>query len=170
MTPEQMDKIFADAANGPVPPTEPPDLVQRVQAAVLKDLRPVRPLPAPWVGGGWGPANTGHAGPPDPYNIYIWNCHSATNLCTLTAPPTETRGALVCGGGAVNTPAVHSASWSVFNWQGNTWSCIYNWGNACCWQAGATPPDAKVLSKPFHLRDLVLEVDRMFQVGSATGL
>jgi two-component system cell cycle response regulator CpdR len=37
-------------------------------------------------------------------------------------------------------------------------------------KAGATPPDAKVLSKPFHLRDLVLEVDRMFQVGSASGL
>ncbi len=37
-------------------------------------------------------------------------------------------------------------------------------------KAGATPPDAKVLSKPFHLRDLVLEVDRMFQIGSATGL
>jgi len=36
-------------------------------------------------------------------------------------------------------------------------------------KAGATPPDAKVLSKPFHLRDLVLEVDRMFQVGTATG-
>ena len=35
---------------------------------------------------------------------------------------------------------------------------------------GATPPNAKVLSKPFHLRDLVLEVDRMFQVGSATGI
>jgi two-component system cell cycle response regulator CpdR len=33
----------------------------------------------------------------------------------------------------------------------------------------ATPPNAKVLSKPFHLRDLVMEVDRMFQVGSATG-
>jgi two-component system cell cycle response regulator CpdR len=36
-------------------------------------------------------------------------------------------------------------------------------------KSGATPPDAKVLSKPFHLRDLVLEVDRMFQVGSASG-
>ncbi len=35
---------------------------------------------------------------------------------------------------------------------------------------GSTPPDAKVLSKPFHLRDLVLEVDRMFQIGSATGI
>lgn len=37
-------------------------------------------------------------------------------------------------------------------------------------KSGQTPPNAKVLSKPFHLRDLVLEVDRMFQVGSASGL
>ncbi len=37
-------------------------------------------------------------------------------------------------------------------------------------QNGAMPPDAKVLSKPFHLRDLVCEVDRMFQMGSAADL
>jgi two-component system cell cycle response regulator CpdR len=37
-------------------------------------------------------------------------------------------------------------------------------------KSGATPPQAKVLSKPFHLRDLVLEVDRLFQVGDASGL
>ena len=37
-------------------------------------------------------------------------------------------------------------------------------------QSGTMPPDAKVLSKPFHLRDLVLEVDRMFQVGSAVDI
>jgi len=37
-------------------------------------------------------------------------------------------------------------------------------------KAGKTVPAAKVLSKPFHLRDLVLEIDRMFEVGSATGL
>ena len=37
-------------------------------------------------------------------------------------------------------------------------------------KGGAAPPTAKVLSKPFHLRDLVMEVDRMFQVGSATGI
>jgi two-component system cell cycle response regulator CpdR len=30
-------------------------------------------------------------------------------------------------------------------------------------KAGKASPDAKVLSKPFHLRDLVAEVDRMFQ-------
>ena len=31
-------------------------------------------------------------------------------------------------------------------------------------QAGKTMPQARVLSKPFHLRDLVMEVDRMFDV------
>ena len=30
-------------------------------------------------------------------------------------------------------------------------------------KAGRKTPDAKVLSKPFHLKDLVAEVDRMFQ-------
>ena len=37
-------------------------------------------------------------------------------------------------------------------------------------KAGKAVPQAKVLSKPFHLRDLVLEVDRMFDIGSASGL
>jgi two-component system cell cycle response regulator CpdR len=37
-------------------------------------------------------------------------------------------------------------------------------------QNGAMPPEAKVLSKPFHLRDLVIEVDRMFQSSSAADL
>jgi len=30
-------------------------------------------------------------------------------------------------------------------------------------KAGRRAPEAKVLSKPFHLKDLVMEVDRMFQ-------
>ena len=37
-------------------------------------------------------------------------------------------------------------------------------------QSGAVPRDAKVLSKPFHLRDLVAEVDRMFDMESAADL
>jgi len=37
-------------------------------------------------------------------------------------------------------------------------------------KAGREMPNARVLSKPFHLRDLVLEVDRMFEFGSASGL
>jgi two-component system, cell cycle response regulator CpdR len=33
-------------------------------------------------------------------------------------------------------------------------------------KAGKQVPQARVLSKPFHLRDLVLEVDRMFETES----
>ncbi len=36
-------------------------------------------------------------------------------------------------------------------------------------RAGKQMPNARVLSKPFHLRDLVLEVDRLFEVESANG-
>ncbi|GLV21718.1 response regulator [Sphingomonadales bacterium 56] len=37
-------------------------------------------------------------------------------------------------------------------------------------KAGKAVPQAKVLSKPFHLRDLVLEIDRMFGSSSMSGL
>ncbi|MFM2099643.1 MAG: hypothetical protein RLZZ366_1182 [Pseudomonadota bacterium] len=37
-------------------------------------------------------------------------------------------------------------------------------------KAGQAMPNARVLSKPFHLRDLVMEVDRIFSSASATGL
>jgi two-component system cell cycle response regulator CpdR len=37
-------------------------------------------------------------------------------------------------------------------------------------KAGKAVPHARVLSKPFHLRDLVLEVDRLFQSENAHGL
>ena len=36
-------------------------------------------------------------------------------------------------------------------------------------KAGKKTPDAKVLSKPFHLRDLVAEVDRLFQTEDQQG-
>lgn len=37
-------------------------------------------------------------------------------------------------------------------------------------RAGETMPSAKILSKPFHLRDLVLEVDRIFYPERLEGL
>ncbi len=37
-------------------------------------------------------------------------------------------------------------------------------------RAGESVPKAKILSKPFHLRDLVLEVDRLFEPDSLTDL
>ena len=36
-------------------------------------------------------------------------------------------------------------------------------------RAGKQMPQARVLSKPFHLRDLVMEVDRMFESETASG-
>ena len=36
-------------------------------------------------------------------------------------------------------------------------------------RAGQKAPNAKILSKPFHLRDLVMEVDRIFASDSASG-
>jgi len=36
-------------------------------------------------------------------------------------------------------------------------------------KAGKAAPSAKILSKPFHLRDLVAEVDRLFQSEDAHG-
>jgi two-component system cell cycle response regulator CpdR len=36
-------------------------------------------------------------------------------------------------------------------------------------KAGKAAPEAKVLSKPFHLRDLVAEVDRLFQTEDRHG-
>ena len=36
-------------------------------------------------------------------------------------------------------------------------------------RAGQSMPQAKVLSKPFHLKDLVLEVERLFNKESASG-
>ena len=36
-------------------------------------------------------------------------------------------------------------------------------------KAGKAAPNAKVLSKPFHLRDLVAEVDRLFQTEDQHG-
>ena len=36
-------------------------------------------------------------------------------------------------------------------------------------RTGDVQPTARVLSKPFHLRDLVAEVNRMFEVGSVAG-
>ena len=36
-------------------------------------------------------------------------------------------------------------------------------------QGARTAPEAKLLSKPFHLKDLVMEVDRMFQTEDQHG-
>ena len=37
-------------------------------------------------------------------------------------------------------------------------------------KAGQAMPNARILSKPFHLRELVMEVDRLFEQDSANGI
>jgi two-component system, cell cycle response regulator CpdR len=37
-------------------------------------------------------------------------------------------------------------------------------------KVGQSMPNAKILSKPFHLKDLVLEVDRMFEINNISEL
>ncbi|MGH9592865.1 MAG: hypothetical protein ACRD5L_07215, partial [Bryobacteraceae bacterium] len=49
MKPEEIDKIFAEAANGSLPRGEDSATVQRAQAVILRDLAPVRPLPPDWA-------------------------------------------------------------------------------------------------------------------------
>ena len=57
-------------------------------------------------------------------------------------------------------PAVSPGWWSsVTLWRGLAGTGFA----AVALQGGRTAPEAKLLSKPFHLKDLVAEVDRIFQ-------
>jgi hypothetical protein len=49
MTPEEIDKILAHAADRDLPRGPEPDAIGRVEAVILRDLRPVRPLAPAWV-------------------------------------------------------------------------------------------------------------------------
>jgi len=49
MKPDEIDRIFSQAADGALPPDAGRDTIQRVESALLNDLRPVRPLAATWV-------------------------------------------------------------------------------------------------------------------------
>jgi hypothetical protein len=49
MTPEEIDKILANAANRAASPSADRAAIERVHREILKDLRPVRPIAALWV-------------------------------------------------------------------------------------------------------------------------
>lgn len=49
MRPEEIDKILAEAANRPLPRGVDSATVRRAQAAILRDLASVRPLPPDWA-------------------------------------------------------------------------------------------------------------------------
>jgi len=96
--------------------------------------------PSPSAAPPWAGPYQGHADPrPRPYDIWIDNCHTAANAFCLADPAlTNQRGILACGGNPQNSPAHHTANWEVTP---DGWTCIYNWGQSCCWVADAIPPD-----------------------------
>lgn len=49
MNQNEIDRIIEDAANRALPPDEVGAAIERAQSAVLRDLRPVKPLPGPWI-------------------------------------------------------------------------------------------------------------------------
>lgn len=49
MTPDEIDKILAKAANQALSPSADRTAIERVESAILNDLRPVRPLAPPWA-------------------------------------------------------------------------------------------------------------------------
>jgi len=95
------------------------------------------PVPSapPWAGPYLGHADAS----PRPYNIWVDNCHTAANAFCLANPGlVNQRGILACGGNPQGSPAHHTANWEVTP---DGWTCIYNWGESCCWEANAIPPD-----------------------------
>lgn len=80
----------------------------------------------------------GHADPNQrPYNIWSENCHSAANaFCRADPEKSSRRGILKCGGDPKRSPTHHTANWEVLEKS----TCIYNWGQACCWDDATNPP------------------------------
>ncbi|MEK7859423.1 MAG: hypothetical protein AAB320_09810 [Elusimicrobiota bacterium] len=76
---------------------------------------------------------------PSAYNIWSLNCHTEANFFTAVASARGIpAGILVCQGNPETSPQFHTANWAIES-SGRT--CIYNWGEACCWEASASPPD-----------------------------
>jgi hypothetical protein len=115
-------------------PTPMPSETPMPTPSVSPDPVPVPSAP-PWSG-----AYLGHAdASPRPYNIWVDNCHTAANAFCLADPTQcDRRGILACGGNPQGSPAHHTANWEVTP---DGWTCIYNWGESCCWMANAIPPD-----------------------------
>jgi len=92
---------------------------------------PQQSLSCPIVGHGDQKAGRGER-----YNIWQENCHNAADAFVNAA--SDRSGVLVCGGDPVKSPQHHTANWILFD---DSWSCIYNWGDRCCWKGAANPPD-----------------------------
>lgn len=91
--------------------------------------------------------NIGHAASPSlglgsaklGYNIQAANCHTAANSFAANAAAQGAQGGILkCKGDPEINPGYHTASWFVMP---SERTCILNWGNYCCWDAAASPPD-----------------------------
>ncbi len=81
--------------------------------------------------------NVGHGKKtPDRYNIYGAECHTAANRSICNAPKGAKVGVLQCQGSSTMDVRFHTASWYIFK---TGKSCIFNWGQKCCWDDAAHP-------------------------------
>lgn len=77
--------------------------------------------------------------PPEPYNIWTRNCHTAANKFICATNDKSRVGVVACrGADSPNRIGGHTPNWIVLS-KGQT--CIYNWGRSCCWNAMETPPN-----------------------------
>lgn len=75
------------------------------------------------------------------YNIWSTNCHLEANFFAANAAAQGIpAGILACQGNPESSPAFHTANWAVTQ-EGQT--CLYNWGERCCWASADSPPDIR---------------------------
>jgi hypothetical protein len=79
------------------------------------------------------------------YNIWSANCHTAANSMTLQNLGQNDTGVFACQGNPETSPAYHTINWQVRPSpncpDGGTCTCMYGWGDKCCWPDTANPPN-----------------------------
>jgi hypothetical protein len=79
------------------------------------------------------------------YNIWSANCHTAANSMTLQNLGQNDTGVFACQGNPETSPAYHTINWQVRQSPncpgGGNCTCMYGWGQSCCWADTAVPPN-----------------------------
>lgn len=79
------------------------------------------------------------------YNIWSANCHTAANSMTVQNMGQNDTGIFACAGNPETSPAYHTINWQVrpspHCADGGTCTCMYGWGQRCCWPDTAIPPN-----------------------------
>lgn len=122
-----------DSKNG----SGPGALIQKARASANDGIPEIVGAPLPPAGIPENGHNIEFA--PALYNIWSVNCHTEANFFTALASARGIpAGILACQGDPESSPGFHTASWAVAE-KGET--CIYNYGERCCWDASASSPD-----------------------------